>query len=112
MLWTGELTLCGAWKSSVQFINRQTWRLLLRACSCRAAKPYGRHRPPNTPVSNLKKTDKKSIKRYSNGRPVFSEFTLTPIRTTENTVEKETARIADKLAPVFRHIKQKNNRSH
>ena len=58
-------------------------------------------------MSNLKKTDKKSIKRNSNGRPVFSEFTLTPTRTTENTVEKETVRIADKLAPVFRHLKQK-----
>ena len=29
------------------------------------------------------------------------------MRTTENTVEKETGKIADKQAPVFRHLKQK-----
>ena len=38
---------------------------------------------------------------------MFSEFTLTPTRTTENTVEKETVKIADKQAPVCRHLKQK-----
>ena len=38
---------------------------------------------------------------------MFSEFTLTPTRTTENTVEKETVKIADKHAPVCRHLKQK-----
>ena len=38
---------------------------------------------------------------------MFSEFTLTPTRTTEITVEKETVKIADKQAPVCRHLKQK-----
>ena len=38
---------------------------------------------------------------------MFSEFTLTPTRTTENTVEKETVKIADKQAPDYRHLKQK-----
>ena len=38
---------------------------------------------------------------------MFSEFTLTPTPTTENTVEKETVKIADKQAPVCRHLKQK-----
>ena len=38
---------------------------------------------------------------------MFSEFTLTPTRTTENTVEKETVKIADKQVPVCRHLKQK-----
>ena len=38
---------------------------------------------------------------------MFSEFTLTLTRTTENTVEKETVKIADKQAPVCRHLKQK-----
>ena len=38
---------------------------------------------------------------------MFSEVTLTPTRTTENTVEKETVKIADKQAPVCRHPKQK-----
>ena len=38
---------------------------------------------------------------------MFSEFTFTPTRTTENTVEKETVKIADKQAPVCRHLKQK-----
>ena len=38
---------------------------------------------------------------------MFSEFTLTPTRNTENTVEKETAKIAYKHAPVCRHLKQK-----
>ena len=37
---------------------------------------------------------------------MFSEFTLTPKRTTEITVEKR-LKIADKQAPVCRHIKQK-----
>ena len=41
------------------------------------------------------------VGRWSNkysidGRSVFSEFTQTPKRTTENTVEKETVKIADK----------------
>ena len=36
---------------------------------------------------------------------MFSEFTLTPTRTTENTVEKE--KIADKHASVCRYQKQK-----
>ena len=46
--------------------------------------------------------------KYSiDGRPVISEFTLTPTRTTEITVEKETVEIADKQAPVCRHLKQK-----
>ena len=39
--------------------------------------------------------------------PCFLNFTLTPTRTTENTVEKETVKIADKQAPVCRHLKQK-----
>ena len=38
---------------------------------------------------------------------MFSEFNLTLTRTTENTVEKDTVRITDKLAPVFRHLEQK-----
>ena len=38
---------------------------------------------------------------------MFSEFTLTPTRTTENTVEKETVKIADKQALVCRHLMQK-----
>ena len=38
---------------------------------------------------------------------MFSEFTLTPTRTTENTVEKETVKIADKQVLVCRHLKQK-----
>ena len=38
---------------------------------------------------------------------MFSEFTLTPTRTVENTVEKETVKIADKQALVCRHLKQK-----
>ena len=38
---------------------------------------------------------------------MFSEFTLTPTRTTENTVEKEIVKIADKQALVCRHLKQK-----
>ena len=38
---------------------------------------------------------------------MFSEFPLTPTQTTENTVEKETVKIADKQAPVCRHLKQK-----
>ena len=38
---------------------------------------------------------------------MFSEFTLTPTRPTENTVEKETVKIADKQAPVCWHLKQK-----
>ena len=38
---------------------------------------------------------------------MFSEFTLTPTRPTENTVEKETVKIADKQAPVCRHLNQK-----
>ena len=37
---------------------------------------------------------------------MFSEFTLTPTRTTENTVEKETVKIADKQAPAVT-LKQK-----
>ena len=49
----------GAWKSSVQFIttssNMATAFFLCVLCSSRAAKPYGRHKPPNTPLSNLKK---------------------------------------------------------
>ena len=32
------------------------------ACSTRAAKPYGRHRPPNTPTSGLTKNVIKSVK--------------------------------------------------
>ena len=40
-------------------------------------------------------------------RHVFSKLTLTPTRTTENTVEKETVKIAEKQAPVCRHLKQK-----
>ena len=32
------------------------------ACSTRAAKPYGRHRPPNTPTSGLTKNCIKSVK--------------------------------------------------
>ena len=38
---------------------------------------------------------------------MFSEFTLTPTRTTENTVEKETVKIAKKQALVCRHLNQK-----
>ena len=38
---------------------------------------------------------------------MFSEFTLTPTRPKENTVEKETVKIADKQAPVCRHLKRK-----
>ena len=40
---------------------------------------------------------------------MFSEFTLTPTRLTENTVEKETVKIADKQAPVCRHLNQKQH---
>ena len=39
--------------------------------------------------------------------PCFLNFTLTPTRTTENTVEKETKKIADKQASVCEHLKQK-----
>ena len=38
---------------------------------------------------------------------MFSEFTLTPTPTTENMVENETVKIADKQAPVCRHLQQK-----
>ena len=40
---------------------------------------------------------------------MFSEFTLTPTRPTENTGEKETVKIADKQAPVCRHLNQKQH---
>ena len=50
------------------------------------------------------------IGRYNNkysidGGPMFPEFTLTPTRTAENTVKKETVKIADK-STVCRHLKQ------
>ena len=47
----------GAWKSSVQFITTSSnmATAFFPACSSRAAEPYGRHRPPNTPLSNLNK---------------------------------------------------------
>ena len=46
----------GAWKSSVHYIaTSSNMATAFPACSSRGAKPYGRHRPPNTPVSNLKK---------------------------------------------------------
>ena len=38
---------------------------------------------------------------------MFSEFTLTPTRTTEITVEKETVKIADKQAPFLSAPKAK-----
>ena len=57
LLSTGELTLCRSLEILSTIHNNiiKHGDCFFPLCSSQAAKPYGRHKPPNTPLSNLKK---------------------------------------------------------